>query len=465
MFEYGCWPVLLPTIAKDFNVSTSLIAWIFVAFALGMAGTGLTVAHLGDVSGHKRMALLGFGTEATMLALAALMPALWPVLGLRFIQGIGRATGLNNIQALAIGVFPRAERGRALGISSALVALGLLTGPPYAGFVAEHFGWRAAIAGVVAIYGVQIGLVILSIRGVAAEAGKIGVDLRRLDWPGAGSFLLAITSLLLAAQFLRSSDTRLAGAGVIMVSAGAFAAALHFERRSHDPVLNLDLFRSPSFASAGAGVVLVSMIVGASNFLLPFYMQRGLAWSLAQSGFVLMALNAAQLWGAPLSGTLADKLGARWVQVAGLVVVLVGLLLAAHLGAMPPVWQVVTVLLVLGSGYSLFMPPTNKLIYTAVPRTALGTASAVSGVGRYVGQSLGVAVSAMLLATQSSRGIPAAFQASMVTMTLITGIGTSIALLAPLALNRFQRGDRSEQREDMAAVMGRPGTDHPERSR
>lgn len=461
--DNGAWPVLLPTIAGEFHVTTALVAWVLVTFALGMAGTGLIVGHVGDVAGHKRLAALGFATEAGTLALALLSPALWPILGLRFLQGIGRATGLNNMQAMAIAQFSPAERGLPLGLSSALAALGLMTGPPYAGFVAEHFGWRVALAGVVALYIVQTSLVLLVTKEALVQRMRLAAVLRRLDWPGAVSLLLAISTMLLSAQLLRGVQTRFLGALVMMACVVAIVAAVRFERRSTSPVLNLQLFKSPVFTSAAAGVIVFNLVAGASTFLFPFYMQRGLGWSLAQSGLVLTALYAVQLWGAPLSGALSDKIGARPVQAAGAIVVLLGLLLGMQLGNAAAPWSIAIVLFTLGVGISLYMPPNNKIIYSAVPRTALATASAVPAVGRYIGQSLGTALGAMMLAAQAGRGVPSAFHASMITVALIVGIGSALTLLYPALAGWLRRPNRSSQSsQTMFATEPEAGTDRPE---
>ena len=431
--ENGSWAILLPTIADDFSVDISTVVWVLVAFALGMAGTALTAGKVGDIVGHRRVAIVGLTAEGAMIIAVVLMPSFWPVLAFRFLQGIARATGLNSMAALVVGGFPRESRGQVIGLRAGLSALGLMLGPIYAGLVAQQFGWRAAMVGIVFLYAVQLVLlIVLAKRKNPVEGGDKTWDLlRHLDWIGAFVFLIGMSALLFSARSFRGGDAWVYGLGLIGLSAIAFIAAVRFERRSAHPILNLGLFKSPAFSGAGAALISFSMAYGAVNFLFPFFTQRGLNWSLSLSGTVLVAFYFVQFWGSPLMGHVSDKLGPRRVQSAGIIVLVTGLLLASRLGDGAQPWQVVAVLLTLGVASSLFMPPNGKIIYAAVPSTALGTASAVGIVGRYIGQSLGAALGAALLLANEDRGTTAAFQSSMLTLALITGVGVSSALLIP----------------------------------
>ena len=436
--ENGTWPILLPTIARHFDVSTSAVVWILVAFALGMAGSSLTAGRIGDLLGHKRVATIGFIAEGSIILLIPFMPVFWYIIPLRFVQGIARATGLNSIGALVVGAFPQEERGRILGLRNGLAAAGLLLGPLYAGLIGQLFGWRIAVQGVVVGYVIQIILVTVLARNDIPQPGRALATLRRLDWAGALAFLIAICTLIYSAQLLRGDDTRFLGAGSLVFSVAMFLAAVRFERRSAAPVLNLGLFKSPAFSSAGAALITFSMASGAALFLFPFYMQSGLGWSLAFAGSVLITLNFVQVWGSPLMGYLSDRISPRHIQATGVVVMVAGLTLASRLGSGPEVWQVVVVMLMLGSAASLFGPPNNKVIYNAVPPDALGSANAISAVGRYIGQSLGGAIGAALLVTYSDRGVPAAFGSAMMILAVLVGVIVTTALFSPLIVARRQ---------------------------
>lgn len=422
--ERATWPLLLPVIRDDLGVGTSEVVWIVVMFALGMAGSTLTVGHLGDKLGHKRVAMIGLLLEGSLLLAAAITPVFWPLLILRLFQGMGAAMALNNLQALTVGAWSQEERGRLLGYLSALPAVGLIVGPIFSGFMADEVGWRWAIAAC----GVHILTEAFIVRSVMREDAfpteSPARILRHMDWAGSFGLLAAIAGLIVAGRFVANDSMRPFAAVLFPLSLLGFAAVVWQERRSSNPVLNLQLFTKRTFAIACSGMVLFSLVSGANTFLFPFYLQNGIGWSVAYTGSVIVALNVPQPFGAPVSGRLADQIGSRPVQFAGIAVLFTGLLLATQLGRSPETWHVIAVLVTLGLGASLYNPANNRVIYGEVPRNALGTASAISASGRYVGQSLGAAFAAALLVASGDDDVPRAFEAVslMLAAVLVTGM-------------------------------------------
>lgn len=419
--ERATWPLLLPTVRDHFQVDTSEVVWLMVMFALGMAGSTLTVGHLGDQLGHKRIALAGLLAEGTLICVAAVMPVFWPMLILRLFQGMAAASALNNLQATAVGGFERSERGRAIGVMSGLPAIGLMTGPLYAGFVAQHVGWRYALIGAGAIILVEVLLVLVFIKDDSNKERSARDTLRGLDWTGSLALFASIMSLILFARFATSESLRIFAAPLLIVAMFGVRFVIRHERRAEHPILNLDLFSRRTFAVACSGMVLFSLIAGANTFLFPFYLQKGIGWSVSYAGSVLIAQNAVQPLGGPSSGWLTDRVGTRPVQFAGIAVVAVGLLFASTLGDAPPTWQVVIALLLIGGGGTLFNPANSKVIYNEVPQNALGTASAISASGRYVGQSFGAALAAALLAAQSTGIVDAFSGAALILAAILLG--------------------------------------------
>ncbi|MBM3940801.1 MAG: MFS transporter, partial [SAR202 cluster bacterium] len=412
--ETGAWPVLLPLIAPEFGVSTVSVAWVLVAFGLGMASAALTAGRIGDVLGHKRVAVAGFALELVLLLLSIVSPVFWLVLPLRFLQGIARSAHINSIGALIMGAYPKEQRGRAVGIRLGLAYVGLILGPLYAGLVANGLGWRAPLLGIAALYVAHTLAVVLAVPADTA-AQRVMPVLRRLDWPGALAFLVSIASLLYGAQLLRRGGSLPQAAAFVALALAAFAAAMAFERRAKSPALNLQVLGTPISSSAFASLISFSAAFGAVTFLMPFFMQRGLGWTVAVSGGVLVTLNLVQVFGAPLMGHLADRGGTRLLVTVGSALVVLGLLLASRLGHDTQAWQVVAVMLLLGLSQSLFETPINRIFYDAVPANALASAAAFGTVGRQIGLALGGALGAALLASRADGSTVAGVSAALVT--------------------------------------------------
>ncbi len=426
--ERATWPNLLPTISDDFGVSSTAIAWTIIAFALGMAGSTLTAGRLGDLLGHRRLAVSGFAAEAVLLALAAISPVLWLIFVFRFLQGFAAAAALNNVTAIVVGAFPPERRGRVIGSVSGLAAIGLMMGPLYGGFIAQWLDWRWAIGGIAAYTMAQavVTMVLLRPQESRGSAGR----LRDLNWAGAVGLLLVMVALLVSAQLIRAADTRVIGGALLVAAAVGAALTVRLEQRASMPILGLDLFKRWNFSVASLALIWFSLAFGAVNLLFPFYLQRGLGWTVAGSGVMLIALNVVQPWGSPLSGIAADRFGVRRVLVAGGALGVASLFLAGTLGDSPATWQVILPLVLFGSAISLFMPPISKLIFTEVPPNALASAASMATSGRYIGQSLGTALGTALLAVRGDSSITEAFGSAMSIIGALLLVGMVALLLA-----------------------------------
>ena len=444
--ERATWPNLLPSIGAYFEVSSTAVAWTVIAFAVGMAGSTLTAGRLGDMLGHRRLAASGFALEGLLLLACAVSPVLWPIFLFRFLQGFAAAAALNNVTAIAIGSFPRERRGRAIGAVSGFAAFGLMIGPLYGGFVGEWLDWRWAIA-IIGLYVLAQAAVTL-LMAPPDKATMQMKDARALHWTGAFGFLVAMITLIVAAQLLRSGDTRVAGAALLAVFAAVTALTIWRESRAASPILGLRLFKEWNFSLASGSLIWFSLAFGAMNVLFPFYLQEGLGWTLAASGLMLVTLNAVQPWGSPVSGLLADRFGSARVMAAGAVVAFASLLLAGGLGSAPETWQIILPLALFGASVSLFMPPVTKLIFAHAPQSALAGAASMATSGRYVGQSLGVAFGAALLVAGGGAPLAEAFGDAMTTLAAVLAGGLALMALArPAAgLIRRRRGTAEEQR-------------------
>ena len=431
--ERGSWPILLPSIQDDLGLSTEATAWILVVFALGTAGSALTVGRLGDLFGYKKLAGAGIFLDGGLMVVAALMPSLWPLLLVRFLQGVGAATGLNNLQAATIRSFPLEERGRVLGILNAGTALCVMLAPAYAGLMNELFNWRVALIGLSPFFFANSLMIFLLFKPDARQPSTASRSaLRALDWPGAALLLASFAAMILGARFLISHDHRPLGALLLLLSIAGFVLTVRFERRSAAPILDLQIFSNIRFSAASFALIWFNVMQGAVSFLFPFYLQRGLHWGTAYAGRVQMFGNASQPIASPIGGWLTDRVGPRRFQPVGVLITLAGLLVATQLGASVSVWQVVLALILIGLGGSLFNPANNRIIYDEAPQQSLGSASAVAAAGRYTGNSLGAALGAGLLALGGA-DVAGAFGPALLVLALLFFAGMS-AILVTLSI-------------------------------
>jgi MFS family permease len=178
----------------------------------------------------------------------------------------------------------------------------------------------------------------------------------------------------------------------LSVAALALTAFTVVERSVKNPVLDLGLFRDRVFATANASLVLSFVAMFAVGFMLPFYLEELRRDSPLIAGLYLTPFPLALAVVAPVSGSLADKIGPRWLTFAGMAVCALALILIGMLDAQSRPIDIVWRLALAGVGQGLFQSPNNSALLGAAPAQRQGVASGILATGRVIGQCTSVAL-------------------------------------------------------------------------
>ena len=387
--------ISLPSIAHSFGVPLSgAIEWIIIGYLVIIAAVLLTFGRLADMIGRKPIWLAGLAIFTIGSALCGAAPSLGILIAARLFQGLGGALIFAVNVALLTSVFPASERGRALGLNAVVVALGISAGPTIGGIIIQNLTWRWIF-----YVNVPLGILIfiLSLR-ILTERAHLGQG--RFDPLGAALLAIGLATLTLGLSFGQewgwTSLPLLLSLGIGVV---ALIAAVLVERSVQDPVLHLSLLRNRVFASANISFILAMLALFAPGFLLPFYLEELRGYSAEQAGFLLTPLPLTLAVVAPISGTLADRIGSRLLAPIGLAIACLGLILLSQLNAQSSAWDVIWRLIVTGIGQGIFQSPNSNAMMGAAPRNEQGEASGLLATGRVFGQSLSVAIGGAVFAS------------------------------------------------------------------
>ena len=135
--------VALPAIQQALGASVATMQWIASAYTLALAALTLVGGALGDRLGRRRLLAVGLGLFTAASLGAGLAPSSIALIVARALQGLGAALVAPNSLAHLSASFPRAERGRALGIWSAASALTGGAAPLLGGWLVDAASWRA----------------------------------------------------------------------------------------------------------------------------------------------------------------------------------------------------------------------------------------------------------------------------------------------------------------------------------
>ena len=140
--------------------------------------------------------------------------------------------------------------------------------------------------------------------------------------------------------------------------------------------------------------------------------------------FLPMMLIGAVL--TPLSARLVERVGHRAPIACGLVLMTIGSVALAVVPSSAPVWLLSVLLILVGLGGPLVMPPTTGLLLNSVHGQTAGTAGGVFNTSRQIGGALAIAVFGALLADRDTfaHGV----RISLIIAAIVTVIAAGIAL-------------------------------------
>ncbi len=404
--DNGSVNIALPTIAKHFDTDIPTVQWVTLGSSLTISATLLPAGRLADVIGRKQVYIAGFILFGLGSALAGAAPSLTVMILFKMLSGCGAAMVMANGMAILTSLFPPKERGKAIGTHMTVVGSGSISGPVLGGLLVSALGWRAVfyINFPLAILGVAVALAVLDPRLSHDEIeGRQGF---RFDWLGAalsaGALSLSLLALTNGHRFGWGSPLI---AGALLLSVALLATFIWWEGRAPFPMLDLKLFKIPTFSLGALSGFLAFMGGSSIWFLMPFYLQKVLGYSPGQAGLVLVANAVCMATVAPLCGRLSDRFGFRMFNLGGLALSAGGLLLLSRVTENSTLALIIPALLLQGSGMGMFHSTNHASILGSVERARYGIAAAFVNLNRNTASTTGLAVgTAIVTATMASQG-------------------------------------------------------------
>ena len=310
------------------------------------------------------------------------------MLGLRVFQAVGNALIAASAPALITAIFPSEERGRALGMMSAISTLGMISATLGGGVLVDAFGWRS-------IFLARVPLTLITILLALAILAEYKPEERRsYDLRGA---MLAVVGLACLVLFLTLGG-RIGWLSPTVIVLGVAAAAaltilLRLERGVSQPVLDPKMLTHPLLAPVIAASFLMFMATFVNLFILPFYVSDVLKVDAKALGFLLMLTPVIAGTVAPIGGWLSDRMPPAYLTTAALAVSAAVLLWFATLTSESDVGDVALRMALGGIGLGVFQAANATLIMGAVPRDRLGTGGALIAMS----MSLGIVTSVALM--------------------------------------------------------------------
>jgi EmrB/QacA subfamily drug resistance transporter len=388
--------VALPVIRDDFGIQADLAAWLATIYSLPFMIFMPLYGRLGDALGKRRVFSIGIVIFLLGTATAAFAPNLgWLMLG-RAIQGFGTAGFVPLSIAIIAQLFPRNERGKAMGTWNSSIPLMGMVGPFLGGLLVDHLGWRtifgpALIVGVLAFFAIR--------KLVPPLSGGARPDfLRHFDWGGVALLGVAISGFLFYVSSRPITGvSALRDWRLLAITLFLLAGFIYREQRRLNPFVSLNIFayRTFSLASLCAGIRMFSM--SGINFLLPLYLTDVYNLNAVTTGIILTVHAGALVLILRVGGQLADRWGSRWPVVVSLSIQASAMAYFAHLPATTALGLVALGVLIHGLGAATSLAALHRAAMVEIPAEQSGVAAGLYSMIRFAGSVFGTALGGVIL--------------------------------------------------------------------
>lgn len=416
--------VAAPTIRTGLHAGGAEIQLIVSGYLLATGVLFVTCARLGDVIGHRRAFLIGLGwfTGASLMCGLAVNPTMLVLT--RLVQAMGAALLMPQVFSLIHRHWEGAERRRAIGVYSMVLALGVVLGQVGGGLVAgaDLFGlsWRPVF-----LINVPIGVLVLVI-GSRVLLGTRADEHARLDLVGVALLTVAMTAITLPLTLGQDHGWPvwtwiMLACGVVLL--GVFG---RYETTARYPVLDLAALKPKEVRLGMAACCIVMGCYTAFLLTLTLHLQSQLAYTPLQAGltFVPYAVGFGVLsltWnGYPQRLQRALPVAGPVVYAAG--VTLVVLLYRDHwhpIGSIP-------LLFLAGAGHAAGYSPLIAQITSRVEPRLASAISALNSTGPTLSEVVAVAGlgSVYFAASDSADGLLRVVTAVALLLVVATACGT-----------------------------------------
>ncbi len=377
----------VPRISEELKPTSAQLLWIVDIYGFLVAGSLITMGTLGDRIGRRRLLLIG----ATGFGLASLLAAFSTSTGMliaaRALMGVAGATLAPSTLSLIFIMFldPK-QRSVAIGVWISAFSAGSAIGPMLGGVLLEFFWW-----GSVFLLALPV-MVLLLMLGPRLLPEFRNPQAGRLDLPSAGMSLAAILAVIYGLKEIAQGGFAWLPALSILVGLAAGLLFLRRQRSLADPLIDLRLFRKPSFdVSLGTNVLAVFVAVGYFLFVAQ-YLQLVLGLSPLQAGLWSLPSAAAFVVGSNLAPRFVHRSRPAFVLSAALAVAAIGLVVLTQASVSTGPALVAAASVIISLALAPVFTLTTELIVSSAPPERAGAASGISETGAELGGALGIAI-------------------------------------------------------------------------
>ena len=390
--------VSLPHIASSMAATTEEATWAVTSYLVANAIILPMTGWLASRFGRKRLLMMstaGF-TAASFLCGAA--PNLTALVIFRIIQGATGGALQPLSQAVLLESFKPEERGRAMGFWGLGVIVAPILGPVVGGWLTENYTWRWVF-----YINLPFGIAsLLMCQRFIFDPPYLKRESKGIDYWGMGMLVVGIGALQYVLDKGQQDDwfSNTTILVLSIVAAVTLTALVIQQLVSKNPIVDLRLFKDRSYAVGVFLMTVLGFVLYGSLVLLPVMLQTLFGFSSYQAGQAMVPRGVGSLFMMPTVGFLTGLVDARKLLIVGLAIGGGTLLWLGQLNLNGGYWEIFWPQLLQGAGLALLFVPLTTVSMATIAPERMGYATSLFNLMRNIGGSVGIAMTATILARQ-----------------------------------------------------------------
>jgi MFS transporter, DHA2 family, metal-tetracycline-proton antiporter len=377
--------VALPSILKDFSLSSSTASWLVSGYSIMFAISSLTFSRLSDFIPLSKLLLFGICILGIASIIGFFSNGFFILLGARIVQAAG-AGGVMGLGMIMAGRYiPLSRRGRAMAIIASTASLAFGLGPVIGGVITQYLGWNYLFA--------VSGFSVLSIPFFQQLLPKEVIKKGHFDLYGAILTGLSVTGLLL---FLSTFSYVILTGTVVL-----FTVWWRYLNMVEEPFIPPILLRNKQYTKL-LFIGCSAFFINFSNlFLMPIILTTVFGKGPAEVGMIIFPGAIIAVIAGQFIGGLIDRFGNAPLIIFGQLSLLIATILFAFLSTLTP-YFILSTYMFASVGFTALSTSISNEITRILPMTQIGSGIGIVQLIQFFGGGLGVTISGLLLALQES---------------------------------------------------------------
>jgi EmrB/QacA subfamily drug resistance transporter len=385
--------VALATLGRELHSTIAEIQWVVTGYMLSLAAVIPVTGWAARRFGAKRVYVISLALFTAGSALCGLATTSTELIVFRVLQGIGGGMILPIGQLMMAEAAGPKRMGRVMSVVAVPAMLAPILGPTLGGLILDNVSWRWIFFVNLPIGAIAI-LAALRTLAKSKPAPTDSLDFRGLVLMSTG---LPLVTYGLAEIGVTGGFTAVKVVVPILIGAALIAAFAVHALRVPRPLLNLRLYRRPTFASASIAMFCLGAALFGGMILLPLYLQGVRHENVLDTGLLTAPQGLGAALVMPLAGKLADRMGGGPLTLFGVILTTVSTVPFGFVGAHTSLVWLSVAMFVRGMGIGFAFMPAMAAAFASLERSELSDATPQMNVLQRVGGSIGTAILAVVL--------------------------------------------------------------------